>query len=159
MGGLGFSWVGAAFLVALFVPNIAWATKAKPSGYSAAGESRALAWLERIGQVATTASALVFADTSLRPWTPWSLWLVAAVVLVIAYEAGWIRYFRSRRTTADFYRPLWGIPVPLALLPCAAFVLLGVYGMLLPLIASALVLSIGHVGIHLQHRAAESTRG
>ncbi|GAA2006379.1 hypothetical protein [Microbacterium ulmi] len=153
MGHVGFSWVGLAFLLALFVPNIVWATVARPSGYSAGGESRLLVALERVGQVATTASALVFDDTNLSPWSPWSLWLAAATALMIAYEVGWARYFRSGRTAGDFYRPLWGVPVPLATLPCAAFVLLGVYGMLIPLIVSALVLSVGHIGIHLGHRA------
>jgi len=108
--------------------------------------------LERVGQVLTVAAAVLFANTNLRPWTPWSWWLVAAAVLMAAYEVGWIRYFTSRRTTRDFYRSLLGVPVPLATLPVTAFLLLGVYGHLLPLIAATVVLGIGHIGIHLQHK-------
>jgi hypothetical protein len=162
VGHFGFSAVGAAFLAALFVPNLLW-TRARPAGYDPSGENRALRALERVGQVATTAAALVFADTNLRPWTPWSWWLVAAVALMLAYEGCWIRYFRSRRTLADFYRGIVGVPVPLASLPVAAFVLLGVYGRLWSLVASAVVLGVGHIGIHLQHRrslgAAGASRG
>ena len=153
MGRFGFSWVGAVFLLALFVPNIVWAVRYRTKD-AAAGENRVLVALERIGQVATTACALLFDDTNLRSWAPWSIWLVAAVALMVLYEASWARWFRSARTPSDFYRPLWFVPVPLALLPCAAFILLGVYGRLWPLIASAAVLSVGHVGIHLQHRSA-----
>ena len=108
--------------------------------------------LERVGQVLTVAAAVLFANTNLRPWTPWSWWLVAAAVLMTAYEVGWIRYFTSSRTMWDFYRSLLGVPVPLATLPVTAFLLLGVYGHLLPLIAATVVLGIGHIGIHLQHK-------
>ncbi|QAY68672.1 hypothetical protein [Xylanimonas protaetiae] len=155
MGDWGFSVVGAVFLAGLFVPNLLWA-RAKPTGYDPRGENRWLVALERVGQVATTASALVFANTNLRPWTAWSLWLVAAVALMVAYEACWVRYFRSPRTVRDFYRSAAGVPVPLASLPVAAFVLLGVSGRLPVLVGSALVLGVGHVGIHLGHRRALS---
>lgn len=159
MGPLGFSVVGAVFLVGLFVPNLLW-TRAKPVGYDPHGENPLLRVFERVGQVLTTAAALVFADTNLRPWSPWSWWLVAAVVLMLAHEACWVRYFRSRRTADDFYRSMAGIPVPLASLPIAAFLALGVYGRAWLLVVAVAVLAIGHVGIHLQHRRepARATR-
>jgi len=151
VGQLGFSVVGAGFLIALFVPNLLW-TWAKPAGYDPSGENRVLRMLERVGQVLTTVAALVFSDTGLRSWSAWSWWLVTAVALMVAYEACWIRYFTSGRTMRDLYRSLAGIPVPLASLPVAAFVLLGVYGRLVPLALAAIVLGIGHIGLHLQHR-------
>ncbi|GAA1543742.1 hypothetical protein [Nocardioides humi] len=151
MGRFGFSFVGAAFLAALFLPNLWWAWRARPAGYDATGEPRALVILERGGQVLTTAAALLFADTNLRAWSAWSWWLVAATAALGAYLACWIRYGRSDRTEADFYRPLGPVPVPLATLPVAAFVLLGVYGRLLPLVAATLLLGVGHIGIHLHH--------
>jgi len=147
----GFSYVGTVFLLALFIPNVIWARLARPEGYDPSSENRVLQTLERVGQVLTVAAAVLFANTNLRHWTPWSWWLVAAVVLMIAYELGWIRYFTSRRTTGDFYRSLLGVPVPLATFPVTAFLLLGVYGHLVPLIVATVVLGIGHIGIHLQH--------
>ena len=51
----------------------------------------------------------------------------------------------------DFYRPLFGIPVPGATLPVAAFLLLGIYGKVIWLIIASMILGIGHIGIHLQH--------
>jgi len=159
MGQLGFSIVGAAFLVGLFVPNIGWAASGKPAGYSPDLESPPLRALERIGQVLTTVAAIVFADTNPRPWSPWSWWLVAAVALMLAYETCWIRYFASDRTVMDFYRTMLGVPVPLATLPVLAFLLLGVYGRLVPLLAATVLLGIGHIGIHLQQRALATPRG
>jgi hypothetical protein len=82
---------------------------AKPEGYETDSENRVLLVLERVGEVPTVAAALVFPDTNLRSWSPWSWWLVAAVALMIVYEAGWIRYFASPRTMLDFYRSLGGV--------------------------------------------------
>src|SRR5665213_2617880 len=145
MGRFGFSYVGSVFLLALFVPNVMWAIFARPQGYDPSSENRVLWTLERVGQVLTVATAVLFANTNLRPWTPWSWWLVAAAVLMTAYEIGWIRYFASGRTMRDFYRSLLGVPVPLATLPVTAFLFLGVYGHLLPLIVATVMLGIGHI--------------
>ena len=51
----------------------------------------------------------------------------------------------------DFYRGFAGIPVAGATLPVAAFFLLGVYGRNLPMLLAAVILGIGHIGIHLAH--------
>ena len=152
MGRFGFSYVGTVFLLALFVPNTIWACSARPQGYHPSSENRVLWTLERVGQILTVAAAVLLTDTNLRPWTPWSWWLVAAAVLMAAYEGAWIRYFASSRTTRDFYGSLLGVPVPLATLPVTAFLLLGVYGRLIPLIVATGVLGIGHIGIHLGHK-------
>ena len=52
----------------------------------------------------------------------------------------------------DFYSSLWGIPLAGATLPVAAFFLLGVYGRVVWMMLSSVVLGIGHIGIHLQHK-------
>ena len=49
------------------------------------------------------------------------LLLVAAAGLMALYELWWLRYFRSRRTMADFTARLLGVPVAGASLPVAAF--------------------------------------
>ena len=151
MGHFGFSYVGLIFLLMLFVPNIIWARNI-PEGYSAEGESKVLGIFERIGEVAATCCALIFSDFNLRPWSAWSLWLVAAFGLMVLYELWWVRYFRSKRTLGDFYGRFLAIPVPGAVLPVSAFLLLGVYGRVIWMILAAVILGIGHIGIHLQHR-------
>lgn len=150
---LGFSYVGAVMLVLLFVPNIIW-TRHKPRGYeqSVGRESRLLQGLERTGEVLVTGFSLIFSDFNLRPPDFRSLWLVGAGVLMVLYELFWIRYFRSEQTMKDFYSSLLGIPVAGATLPVLAFLLLAVYGKNPLLLASALLLGIGHIGIHLGHR-------
>jgi len=50
------------------------------------------------------------------------------------------------------YSSILGIPVAGATLPVLAFLLLGVYGKNIFLIFSSIILGIGHIGIHLNHR-------
>jgi hypothetical protein len=157
-GTFGLSYVGLAFMLAIEIPNIAWA-KRKPTGYDPSGENRALGLIERIGQVLCTTAVLLFRDTNPHGWEPWIAWLLAAITLMLLYEGFWLRYFRGPRSLHDFYRPLLGIPVPGASLPVAAFLLLGIYGRLIPLIVSAVILGIGHIGIHLSHRAEHRNSG
>ncbi|MDO4538956.1 MAG: hypothetical protein Q4B54_12400 [Coriobacteriales bacterium] len=147
----GFSPVGAVFLAMLFVPNIRWA-KSQPAGYEALSkrENKTLLALERVGQVATSCAAVVFVcpqGFSL----PWALWLMAACVLMLLYEVAWVRYFRGGGKLAAMYQPLGFIPVPIASLPVGAFVLLGVWYRSPVAVLAAVVLGVGHIGIHLGH--------
>lgn len=149
---LGFSYVGLIYLAMLMIPNIIWA-KNKPTNYEqyANKENKLMQILERVGEVLVSAIALIFSDFNLKPWTPWSWWLVASFVLMVLYEVYWIRYFRSEKTMSDMYSSLAGIPVAGATLPVLAFLLLGIYGKNIPMIISTIILGIGHIGIHLAH--------
>lgn len=153
MGHLGFSYVGFAYLLLLFLPNFFW-TKAKPEGYAPQGENRVLLALERVGEAAVVCCAVSFSDFNPRAWSPWCWWLAGSFLLMLLYELWWVRYFRSSRTLADFYSSLLGVPVAGAVLPVAAFLLLGIYGRVVWMVLSALVLGVGHIGIHLGHRKA-----
>lgn len=53
MGQLGFSYVGALFLLALLLPNLFW-TRRRPVDYDPSGENCLLLCLERIGQAMVT---------------------------------------------------------------------------------------------------------
>lgn len=150
MGNLGFSYVGFAFLAMLMIPNLVW-VKHKPKGYNDQGENKILFVFEKIGQVLVTGTALIFSSFNFHIWSLWSLWLVAAVLLMILYECWWLRYFKSSKSLNDFYSSFCGVPVAGATLPVAAFFFLGVYGKVIWLIISVIILGIGHIGIHLEH--------
>lgn len=151
MGHLGFSYIGLIFLLMLIIPNLIW-TKHQPQQYDPQNENKILLMFERVGQVLVSGTALIFSDFNLRPWSIWTLWLVAAVILMLMYESWWVKYFRSHKRLADFYSSFYGVPVAGATLPVAAFFLLGVYGKVIWLLISVVILGIGHIGIHLQHR-------
>lgn len=152
LGHFGFSYVGCIYLIMLFIPNTLW-TKYKPLGYNdvVSNENKVLLVLERVGQVLVTCIALFFNDYNLKPFSLWSLWLIASFILMIIYEINWIRYFNSKHFLKDFYGSFLGIPVPGASLPVVAFLLLGIYGRVIWLIISIIILGIGHIGIQLQH--------
>lgn len=151
MGHLGFSYMGLIFLLMLTIPNLIW-IRHQPKEYNSQSENKILLIFERVGQVLVTCTALIFSDFNLRPWSIWTLWLIAAVILMLMYEGWWVRYFKSQKTLADFYSSFCGVPVAGATLPVVAFLLLGVYGKVVWLMISVVILGIGHIGIHLQHR-------
>ncbi|WP_455716402.1 hypothetical protein [Anaerosporobacter sp.] len=151
LGHIGFSYIGLIFLLMLMIPNLIWA-KNQPQGYDAKKENKILSVFERVGEVLVTCCALFFSDFNLRKWSLWSWWLIAAVILMVMYEIWWFRYFSSKRTLSDFYSSLLGVPVAGATLPVMAFFLLGIYGKVIWLLISTVILGIGHIGIHMQHR-------
>ena len=108
--------------------------------------------LERIGQVLVTCIAVMFSDFNFRGWSTWSVWLMLAIFLMVLYVCWWVRYFKSSKTLKDFYSSFWSIPVAGATLPVLAFFLLGIYGKVIWMLCAVVILGVGHIGIHLQHR-------
>lgn len=149
----GFSYIGMIFILMLMAPNLMW-TKNKPKEYEkyVVNESKVLVILERIGEVMVTCVSLIFSDFNINRLTLWTGWLIVAFGLMILYEIYWIRYFRSEKTMQSFYSDLLGIPVAGATLPVLAFLLLGIYGKNVCLIIFVIILGIGHIGIHLNHK-------
>ena len=150
IGHFGFSYVGLIFLLLLFIPNIIWARK-KPQGYTSENENKLLLFLERVGEILTTVCVLIFDDFNLHSWSNWTWWLIVAFMLMVMYECWWVRYFRSKQKLSDFYSSFLGIPLAGATLPVISFFLLGIYGKVVLLSVSAIILGIGHIGIHMQH--------
>lgn len=149
----GFSYIGLIWLIMLFVPNYLW-TRNKPQDYEkyAKGENKVLLALERVGQFIVTPVALIFSDFNYKGWNFWVAVLIVSFLCMILYEIFWIRYFKSEKTMKDFYAGILGIPVAGATLPVIAFYLLGIYGGNILMLIGAIILGIGHIGIHVQHR-------
>lgn len=156
----GFCITGLIFLLMLFVPNIIWSQKGISEAYTeiAKNENKILLLLERTGEALTSTVLLIF--TALNPkvmlhnglYFEWKIliWIMAFVLMVL-YECYWIRYFKSGKTLEIFYGSFCGFPVPGALLPVLAVFLLGIYSGNLIVVASSIILGIGHIGIHVGH--------
>ncbi|MCI8770056.1 MAG: hypothetical protein HFH73_02740 [Lachnospiraceae bacterium] len=149
-GHLGFSYIGLIFLLLLFIPNIIW-TRKKPQGYTQENENIVFLIFERVGEVFATICMLIFDDFNLRGWSNWTWWLIVAFVLMVMYELWWIRYFQGGQELSDFYSGFIGIPVAGATLPVISIFILGIYGKVIWLIVAAIILGVGHIGIHVQH--------
>ncbi len=149
----GFSYIGFIFLLMLMIPNIIW-SKNKPKDYDiyVKNENKVLLLFERFGEILVTCLSLIFSNFNINQISNWSIILLIAFIMMILYEIYWIRYFKSDKTMTDMYSSLLGIPVAGATLPVIAFFLLGIYGKNVFLIAATVILGIGHIGIHLNHR-------
>jgi hypothetical protein len=152
-GTLGFSYTGLIFLCCLFVPNIFYG-RHQPIDNLPVKENKLLLVLERTGQVLCTLLVLIFDDLNIHGMSWRTVWLALAFVAMVLYLLCWGRYFRGRHLTKDFYRPFLGIPLPLAVLPVLAVLLLAVYGRIISLGLAAVVLGMGHIGITAQHWVA-----
>lgn len=149
----GFSYVGVIFLLMLMIPNIIW-SKNQPKDYEkyVVNENKVLLALERTGEVLVSSLCLIFKDFNIGRVSLWSIWLLMAFLLMLLYEIYWIRYFKSEKTMQDMYKSILGVPVAGATLPVLAFFLLGIYGKNILLVISVIILGIGHIGIHLNHK-------
>lgn len=152
MGHFGFSYIGLIYLLMLFIPNFIW-TKNRPDGYDSIvnNENKILLLFERVGQVCVTCTSLIFKDFNIGLFNLWSIWLVVSFALMLMYEMNWLRYFKGEHTLKSFYGSFCGFPVAGASLPVLAFLLLSIYGKVILLSISVILLGIGHIGIHLQH--------
>ncbi len=149
----GFSYIGLIFLLMLFIPNLFW-SKHKPENYDkyVKNENKTLRIFEGAGQVLVTCIVLIFKDFNIKTGSWWIIWLMLSFVFMVLYEIYWIKYFKSKKTMQDFYSSLLGIHVAGASLPVIAFLLLAVYGKSIPLLIAVVILGIGHIGIHINHK-------
>ena len=149
----GFSYIGLIYLLMLYIPNIIW-SKNLPKDYEkyVNNENKVLLTLERIGEVLVTVVALIFKDFNINNISYWSILLLVSFLSMVLYEIYWIRYFKSNKTMKDMYSSILGIPVAGATLPVLTFLLLGIYGKNIFLIISIIILGIGHIGIHINHK-------
>ena len=110
-------------------------------------ENGLLLAFERIGEVLVTVLSL-FCGVGFN----FSFLLILGFFFLIIYELAWLKYFRSDRTMKDMLASFLIIPVPIACLPVLAFLILGIVSGNILLIISSIILAIGHIGIHLDHR-------
>jgi hypothetical protein len=120
--------------------------------YGKSSDSLAFTIIERAGQVSCFILPLLF-SLSFTGSLVIAAWIVMGVSLGF-YYAGWIRFFVQGRDYSLLYRPMIGLPVPLAISPVIYFLFASlVLGSVYQAIA-ALVLGVGHISIsiHESHR-------
>lgn len=75
--------------------------------------------------------------------------LMGMFIFLLFYYLGWIRYFREKREYHLLFKPMFGLPVPLAVSPILYFLSASVVLQSNLLFLSSLILAIGHIPLSL----------
>jgi hypothetical protein len=106
---------------------------------------RVMTVIERIGQVGSFTIPFFYRLT--LGSTTQAVALAIMIGALVLYYAGWIRYLVLGRAEELFYRSLFGIPLPMAVMPViyylSASVLLGSAWLML----AAVMLGVGHISV------------
>lgn len=106
---------------------------------------------ERVGQIGSFAIPF-FYSLSVRGKGVHQAALCLMLILLAIYYIGWIRYF-SRRDFQLLFRPLFRIPLPLAISPVLYFIIASFAVNSAYLLAVALVFGAGHLYVsHQLHK-------
>ncbi|HTW18350.1 MAG TPA: hypothetical protein VMF51_24715 [Nocardioides sp.] len=136
-----FSWTGLALAAAILLPNALVVLLPPREGLRVLASTGPVPGVvERIGQVGCSTAAVLWGPD--RGAAPWGWTMLAAV---IAYAALWVRYVLGGRRAGSLLSPVWGVPVPMAVLPVVAFGCGAVWSASPWLAAATAVLAVGHL--------------
>ena len=146
---MGFHIYGIAVSGIILLPNLFFfLIPPKNMPKHSAKEPLALTILENAGRFACFLYPLVFgADVAAAPANAY-LYIMAACALL--YYACWVRYFAGGREFSLLFRPLWRIPVPMALFPILYFCFLAIWLRAPIMGAAALLFGLEHISISLR---------
>ncbi|MBP2651424.1 MAG: hypothetical protein H6Q74_2249 [Firmicutes bacterium] len=147
MENLEFYWRSLIVPIVVFAPNLLWFLF-PPINILAEDEIKepiALTILENIGRIGVIIIPLFYplvVDNATSQYC-----LIAMIVLLLVYYAGWFRFVLKGRIYANCFLPLrWiPIPIPMAVCPVMYFILSAVLLKSNPMLIAALVLAIGHI--------------
>jgi len=137
---VGFSGYGLAVGLAVLAPNLLLIRLPPVPPLPAVRVPLALTWLERAGQAACLVVPAITAPGMLTAG-----WAIPLVVALVCYYALWARYLLTGRPLTALYRPLWIVPVPMAILPVIVFFSAAGWLGNPWIAASAAVLAAGHI--------------
>ncbi|WP_182526510.1 hypothetical protein [Nocardioides dongkuii] len=137
---MAFSPAGLALSLAVLAPNLLMLRFPPRDPLPSVRAPRVVSGAERAGQALCL---VVPAASTHGPTEP--AWAALVAGCLAGYYGLWVRYLRGGRGGAALYEPVWGVPVPMAVLPVLAFLAASAW-LGNPWIAvSAVVLAVGHV--------------
>lgn len=152
-----FYWFNLLFVLLPMLPNILFFLK-RPSDVVSSGPIRGI-WrlfetLERVGQLGCFVLPLFFAADFDRGLI-FALGMAAALSF---YYIGWVRYFIKGRRYNYLFKPMLGIPVPLAISPVVYFLFTALLIHSVWMFAAVLLLAAGHIPISLKSHLLTSEK-
>lgn len=140
---MGFSVIGLGLFLLIFLPNgvvLLYPPKDVPENIKDAGI--VFTAMERCGQIGIALlflfSAAYFDNAETNVW----FYLMLASVLV--YYLLWMRYLIKGMSFSMLFAPLWGLPIPMAVFPVAAFFFTSAWTGSVPLAVAAGMFAVGH---------------
>ncbi len=139
---------GWLITLAIALPNLLWVIfppRSKPvRPTSPPGQvTRLMEIVDRIGQASVLVIPFYY---NLKIETTVDMLLFAVLLSTLGvYYAGWVRYMIKGRDLVWYYRSLWGLPIPMHILPVIYF--LAASGLLhsIPLAIATILFGIGHI--------------
>lgn len=135
----------------VLLPNVlywAWPPIEIPSSVQAIQVHPGLKVTEGLGRVGVMVVPLFYAIPMNRSVD--RLGLAIMILAMLFYLVGWTRYLGKARRYRWLFAPLWGIPVPMAVMPVIYFLAASLLLDSIPMLTSAVILGIGHIPASLQ---------
>jgi hypothetical protein len=140
---------GGIVTLAVLAPNLLFLIyPPRPSGPARTDVPAVGRWieiLERVGQATCFVLPFFYQIDVQRPLAIPLLGVL--ILMLIIYYTGWARYLIQRRDTFMMFKPLLGIPLPMALAPVICFFAAAVLFSSLWLGAAAVCLAVGHLAV------------
>ena len=140
---MGFTVMGLVLFLLIFLPNgviLLCPPKGVPADIKDAGFI--FTAMERCGQIGI-ALLLLFSAEHFDTAQP-NVWLYFMMACIAVYYGLWIRYVLKGAEFSLLFSPLWGIPIPMAVFPVAAFLLASVWMGSAPLAVASGMFAVGH---------------
>ena len=147
---MDFHIAGVIASVLILLPNLLY--MAYPPEDMPLHNGKAPLWLtvvENIGRFTCLIYPIIFgADTAIAIASG-SIIVYLMAAFILAYYILWARYFAHGRTFKLLFRPLFFIPVPMAVFPAAYFLILSLLLQSPMMATAAVVFAAGHIPISL----------
>ena len=142
---MGFSYIGLIIGFVLMFPSIIFMIKFPPINAPVDLTDAGLIFtiLERIGQIGCL-TILVISPANFQGLEI-NVWALLIALCITIYYALWIRYILNRQEHKYLFKPLYFIPVPLAVFPVLAFAFTSIWGNSLWLGIATILLAVGHI--------------
>ncbi|MDF2905438.1 MAG: hypothetical protein K0R34_759 [Herbinix sp.] len=137
---------GLSVVILMLLPNLIYAIKTKT--FENKCKNKAMNLLEQIGRYGSM-FFMVFNiglyEFGFRSNAEFVIWLIVTILLLLLYWLFWFIFFRSPHNT---------LPMLLAILPSAIFIITGLFLQHWLLLISGILFSIGHIYVTYQNNQA-----
>ena len=147
---MGFHIAGFLFPTLILLPNLLFFSY--PPKDVQSEKAKAPIWLtilENAGRIICFLYPIVYGTDAAAALISGSMMMYLMAAFILVYYILWARYFVHNRTFAFLFRPLFYLPVPMAVFPAAYFLTLGLLLQSAFMMVAAIAFAISHISISL----------